>query len=74
MEQDIKKVMWQVFQNDPAGVKVFEHLSSRFYDTGLYSKGDPYDTAYRIGQRDVITYIINSLAYATITPQENEDE
>lgn len=74
MNHDIKKLMWDVFQNSPAGAKVLEHLSSRFYDTSLYSKGDPYDSVYRLGQRDVVAYIINSLATAQLKPTENEDE
>lgn len=74
MEIDIKRLMWDVFQNNPAGQKVLEHLSSRFYDSPIYTKGDPYDTTYKLGQRDVITYIINSCATATLTPTENEDE
>jgi len=74
METDIKRLMWDVFQNSPAGAKVLEHLSSRFYDSPIYSKGDPYDTTYRLGQRDVITYIINSCASAQLRTPETEDE
>lgn len=74
MEIDIKRLMWEVFQNNPAGQKVLEHLSSRFYDSPLYSKGDPYDTTFKIGQREVIAYIINSIAYATLPTEETENE
>lgn len=66
--------MWEVFQNNPAGQKVLEHLSSRFYDSSVYTKGDVYDTTYKVGQRDVIAYIINSCAYATLPNTESADE
>jgi hypothetical protein len=72
MDQDIKKLMWVVFQNDPAGIKILEHLSSRFYDAPVYTKGDPHDTIYRLGQRDVIKYIINMLITAPTEENENE--
>lgn len=72
---DIKKLMWEVFQNNPAGQKVLEHLSSRFYDSPIYTRGDAYDTTYKIGQRDVIAYIINSLATAQLNKtEETENE
>lgn len=37
--------------------KAIEILELLFYDRPSYVKGDPYDTCYREGQRDVVGYL-----------------
>lgn len=42
----------------PAGQDALKHLKRLFYDRSSFVKGDPYHTAFKEGQRDVIGYII----------------
>lgn len=70
-EQNITDVYKYVFTQNPAGIKVLEDLSARFYDVASYTPGDPYHTAFKEGQRFVIRSILQQLAHI---PQEPEDE
>ncbi len=42
----------------PSGEEALKHLRRLFYDRGSFVKGDPYHTAFKEGQRDVVGYII----------------
>jgi len=55
------EVYWKVFNNDPEGHKVFQELSSLYYDVESYQRGDSYQTAYNEGRRAVIGFIINKM-------------
>lgn len=70
---NIKQLMFHLFQNDPKGVKVFEYLTSRFYDKSLFNK-DAYVTAYNTGQHDLILQIINMMANTNEGEQEDGQE
>lgn len=61
-DQDIKnqKQMYQITFNTPEGIKVLADLDSAYYKRGSFSK-DPYETAYREGQRSVLIRIKNNL-------------
>ena len=39
------------------GKKTLDYLSRVFYDNSVYERNDPYHTAYRAGQQDVIGFI-----------------
>jgi hypothetical protein len=71
---DIRVLMQQVFQDNGNGEAVWNHLTAKFYDTPIYSKGDPHDSIYRLGQRDVILYIINCMFTASKARGNPEDE
>lgn len=70
-EQDIARMMYRVFQVNPEGIKVFEYLTSRFYDIQSYYRGDPYHTSFLEGQREVLAFIINQLQKAPIQGEED---
>lgn len=72
-QNDISVAMYNLFENDPRGVQVFDFLVARFYDCDLYAHGDSHDTSYAVGQRDVIRFIINKMKYAQL-PQENKND
>lgn len=61
-DQDIRnqKQMYQITFNTPEGIKVLADLTSAYYRRGSFSK-DPYETAYREGQRSVLIRIKNNL-------------
>ncbi|MDP5239923.1 hypothetical protein Q9Q94_10285 [Uliginosibacterium sp. 31-16] len=61
-----------VFQISPDGSRVFEELTSRFYDIQSHTPGDSYETAFREGQRSVLRFVIRQLARAQ-QPQQEED-
>ena len=47
------------FLNTEGGKQALELLKDQFYNLSRYTKGDPYDTTYRVGQQDVINYLIS---------------
>jgi len=61
MDEVTPEAYWKVFQNDPEGQKVFQELSSLFYDIESYDRGDSYHTAYNEGRRAVLGFIINKM-------------
>lgn len=64
MNENINQQLVHVFRNNAEGVKVFEYLKSRFYDTSIF-KPDPYTTAYNAGQHDLILQLINMMNQVT---------
>lgn len=69
---DIAVAMYQLFDRDPLGSKVFDFLVARFYDSSLFNESATV-TAYAVGQRDVIKYIIDRMKYAQL-PKDNNDD
>ena len=59
-----------VFVHNPHGPEVLEELSTRFYDIASYTRGDPYETAFKEGQRFVLRSILAKLAQI---PEEEHD-
>ena len=45
----------------PDGSDALKQLKKLFYDRPSYVKGDPYHTAFKEGQRDVVGYIIECI-------------
>ncbi len=45
----------------PNGQQALKVLRKLFYDNNQYIKGDPYHTHVKLGQRDVIGYIIETV-------------
>lgn len=46
----------------PAGVKVLEDLKREFHFVeGTYVRGDPHETSFREGERNVILYILTKM-------------
>lgn len=44
------------------GESVLLELTSLYYDRISYTKGDPYETAFKEGQRSVIEFILRKIA------------
>ena len=57
----------------PDGFRVLEDLELSFGGS-CYTKGDPYDTIYREGQRDVLTRIKRMISYSGLEIEEEEEE
>ncbi len=59
-DQDVSnlKKSYLVTFSSPEGAQVFADLKTAYYKRGSYSK-DPYETAYREGQRSVLIRILN---------------
>lgn len=51
------KQYYDHFQSDPVGAAILEEMSALFYDADRFSP-DPYRTAFNLGQRDVIAYVL----------------
>lgn len=58
------EIYFEVFQRSVNGQAILEELSSLFYDSDVYTKGDPYDTAYLAGKREVIRFILHKCSQA----------
>ena len=57
-----------------SGLKVLDDLEKSFGGS-CYTKGDSHDTAYREGQRDVLTRIKQMISHAGLeVEEENEEE
>lgn len=56
------KIYHRVFQQDGDGVAIIEELSQHFYDQDLYAPGDQFLTAFNLGQRSVIQYLMKRAA------------
>ena len=52
---------WAIFSQNPVGHKIFQELSTLFYDVESYSRGDSHHTAYNEGKRAVLGHIINRM-------------
>jgi len=60
--------------NGPIGGAVLEDLRRRYFNRPSYVKGDPYETAYREGQRSVLISIFNLIAAANPKAVQAEGE
>lgn len=56
-----------------SGLRVLDDLQKSFGGS-CYSKGDPYDTSYKEGQRDVLTRIKELISYSGLEVEEEEKE
>lgn len=56
--KQLKKDYQFIFDTEE-GKRVFADLKSAYYHRSSYTKDDPYETAFREGQRSVIIRIIN---------------
>jgi len=54
-----------------AGLRVLADLEMSFGGS-CYTKGDPHDTAYREGQRDVLTRIKELISYSGLEVEEED--
>lgn len=59
------KIYRDLFQSSQAGLEVLLELTKLFYDRISYTPGDSHETAFREGQRQVITFILLKLATQT---------
>ena len=55
-----------------SGLRVLDDLEKSFGGS-CYSKGDPHDTAYKEGQRDVLTRIKELISYSGLEVEEEEE-
>lgn len=60
------------FQVNKDGYQIFEEMCRVFYDQQSHTSGDPYETAFKEGQRSVMAFIINKIATAE-QPQLEEE-
>lgn len=56
------KLFNRIFQGNSDGQAILDELSRLFYDRNSYTKGDPYETTFKEGQRSVIGFIIQKCA------------
>ena len=61
MQLSKEDIQLAILFNSPDGQKVLKYLREMFYDRSVYTKGDPYHTAYQAGQQDVIGFIIQAI-------------
>ena len=52
-----------------AGLRVLDDLE-RSFGGSCYSKGDPHDTAYKEGQRDILVRIKELISYSGLEVEE----
>jgi hypothetical protein len=52
----------RIFQQDKDGKSILDELTVIYYDRSSYAQGDPYHTAYKEGQREVIAHILRRCA------------
>ena len=55
-----------------SGLRVLADLEISFGGS-CYTKGDPHDTAYREGQRDVLTRIKELISYSGLEVEEEDN-
>jgi hypothetical protein len=55
-----------------AGEKVLLELTGLYYDRISYTRGDPYETAYKEGQRSVLEFILRKIAEKNFLNQQEE--
>jgi|TARA_R110000824_G_scaffold94941_2_gene228694 hypothetical protein len=60
-EKDLKefKKLYQITFDTEEGKLVIADLKLAYYHRGSFIKNDPYETAYREGQRSVLIRILN---------------
>lgn len=69
---DIVSAYARTFETS-SGLKVLNDLEMSFGGS-CYTKGDSHDTAYREGQRDVLTRIKQMISYSGLEVEEEEGE
>jgi len=67
MDNVTPEAYWKIFQMDTEGHKVFQELTSLYYDVESYTQGDSHATAYNEGKRAVMGYIINKMNESQLT-------
>jgi len=55
-----------------SGLRVLDDLE-RSFGGSCYSKGDPHDTAYKEGQRDILVRIKELISYSGLEVEEEEE-
>lgn len=55
------EVFARVFADGTEGGQVLEELMGRFYDAPLHKPGQPDATAYNVGRRDVVAFILKKM-------------
>ena len=68
---DIVSAYARTFETS-SGLKVLNDLEMSFGGS-CYTKGDSHDTAYREGQRDVLTRIKQMISYSGLEVEEEEE-
>lgn len=53
------KIYNRIFQQDRDGQAVLDELSRLYYDRPSYTKGDTHETAFKEGQRSVVSFLIH---------------
>lgn len=71
--QPNNKIYYRIFQEDKDGQGIITELAARFYDRPSYVKGDPYETAFKEGQRSVVAFLIRKCGLA-LEPEILEPE
>lgn len=61
MEEERENSFFRECFKGSDGIKAMAILEELFYDRPSYHQGDPYHTAFREGQRDVVGYIKQAL-------------
>ena len=59
IEQEVFIKKWQKLMDSPDGETVLEALFEMYALRTSHSPGDPYQTAFYEGQRDVVNFLIN---------------
>lgn len=68
-QNDVQRFIGNHFMT-PEGAKVKQILEKLFYHRLSYTKGDSHQTAFHEGEREVVAYLINCVAFATVKKQE----
>lgn len=58
-----------VFERDPVGKAILEDLVARFHDRALFVKDSARETDFRLGQRDVLQFILRRIGQVHAEPQ-----
>ena len=61
----------RVFEADPLGRQILDDLVLRFHDCSLFDKENMHNTAFKLGQRDVVGFILRRLAQVNADPEGN---
>ena len=48
---------WKILLNSEAGAKLVQWLQETYDGHKLFNKDNAHDTAYRLGQRDVVKFL-----------------
>ncbi len=58
MEREFEK-KWEKLMDSPDGEDILKALTEMYVFRTSHCPGDPYETAFREGQRDVANFLIN---------------